>query len=196
MKNYFLLLLVLLKFSFTQSQSVGIGTSTPEASSILELKSPNKGLLVPRMTDQQRLSISSPAQGVLVYQINADTGFYYFQGASWKYLTINNSSPVSANINRLLFFKEYSANNSLVTEYWLINYDGSNAYKIPITPPPGTKVLENNGRLTPDGKRLLFMVRNEDLNVNSIYSCLLDGTGLVKIVEGEAGAWFHIEDAR
>jgi hypothetical protein len=52
----------------TQIQS-GINTLTPDASAILDVRSPdnNKGLLVPRMTSAQKNAIPSPAAGLLVY---------------------------------------------------------------------------------------------------------------------------------
>ena len=46
---------------------VGVGTTTPDASSVLEIYSINKGVLVPRMTSAQRDAITNPANGLLVY---------------------------------------------------------------------------------------------------------------------------------
>ena len=71
--------------SSTYSQ-VGIGTETPNASSLLELSSTSKGLLVPRMTETQKNAISTPAQGLLVFQTNGTVGFYSYDGSSWLHL--------------------------------------------------------------------------------------------------------------
>lgn len=46
---------------------VGVGTSAPDASAKLEVSSTEKGFLVPRMTTTQRNLISSPANGLLLY---------------------------------------------------------------------------------------------------------------------------------
>lgn len=46
---------------------VGINTSTPNASAALDIESTSKGILIPRMTSAQRLAISSPAPGLMVY---------------------------------------------------------------------------------------------------------------------------------
>jgi hypothetical protein len=46
------------------SQSVGVGTNSPAASSVMDISSTSKGLLVPRMTAAQRTAIASPALGV------------------------------------------------------------------------------------------------------------------------------------
>jgi len=62
--------------------SVGIGTSAPAASSILELSSNSRGLLIPRMSTTDRNAIASPATGLLVYD-NSLNSFYYHNGSTW-----------------------------------------------------------------------------------------------------------------
>jgi hypothetical protein len=69
---------------FPASGSAGIGTTTPDASSILEMVSTTKGMLVPRMTKVQRDAIIKPATGLLIYQTNSTPGFYYYNGSSWQ----------------------------------------------------------------------------------------------------------------
>ncbi len=56
--------------------NVGIGTTTPDASAILEILSTNKGMLIPRMTAAQRIAIPSPANSLIVFDI--DTNCYMF----------------------------------------------------------------------------------------------------------------------
>jgi len=72
--------------TFTASAQVGIGVPTAniDASAQLEVASTNKGFLAPRMTETQKNAITSPAAGLLVYQTDAITGFYYFDGSVWK----------------------------------------------------------------------------------------------------------------
>ena len=82
MKNFTLALL----FFFTQIaiSQVGIGTTNPDTSSILDVTSTDKGVLIPRMTAIERLSIATPiAEGLLVYQIDDIEGFYFYDGTSW-----------------------------------------------------------------------------------------------------------------
>lgn len=64
------------------STKVGIGTTSPAASSILDLTSTTLGLLLPRMTTTQRNAIASPAAGLLVYDITLNT-FMGYNGTSW-----------------------------------------------------------------------------------------------------------------
>lgn len=86
MKNLALLILIV-GFSYTHSysQSVGIaeGEITPHASAALEIRSNTKGLLIPRMTRDNRTAIDNPAVGLLVYQIDGNKGFYYSDGNNW-----------------------------------------------------------------------------------------------------------------
>ncbi len=71
---------------------VGIGTTSPNASSILDISSADKGFLMPRMTTLQRLAISSPANSLLVYDTDLK-GFYSYDLAtsSWDQLSAESS---------------------------------------------------------------------------------------------------------
>ncbi len=66
------------------SQSVGLGTQTPHPSAVLDLVSPNKGLLLPRLTQAARLAIANPPAGLVVYQTDATPGFFIFNGTEWS----------------------------------------------------------------------------------------------------------------
>ena len=68
------------------SAQVGIGTEIPHSSSLLELSSTTKGFLVPRMEEAQKNAISSPAQGLLIFQTNGTVGFYSYDGTNWLHL--------------------------------------------------------------------------------------------------------------
>ena len=83
-KLLFLGIISLFAFS-ANAQSVAINTdgSTADASAILDLKSTNQGVLVPRLTQSQRTMISAPATGLMVYQTDATAGFYFYNGTAW-----------------------------------------------------------------------------------------------------------------
>lgn len=70
--------------SITTFSQVGIGTTIIDNSAQLELLSADKGILVPRMNESQRLAITSPAQGLLIYQIDQSQGFWFFDGTIWR----------------------------------------------------------------------------------------------------------------
>ena len=79
-----------------QNNNVGIGTNTPDASAILELQSTDKGVLVPRMLESQRLVITTPATGLLVYQTDGTSGFYFYDGAAW--VSLNNTAETDPEV--------------------------------------------------------------------------------------------------
>lgn len=105
MKNNFRLLVVALGIisvtpAIAQKGNVGIGTTKPDQSAVLDINSSNKGLLMPRMSLQQRNSIQSPAKGLIVFQTDMLSGFYFFDGSEWKPLTSEtNANSVSADPN-------------------------------------------------------------------------------------------------
>ncbi len=104
MKSRILLFLVFVySLSANGQNNAGIGTTTPDPSAILDLTSTDKGLLIPRMTGAQRVAISSPATGLVVFQTDtygsppATPGFYYyettFSGGTWKRVAKKDEIP-------------------------------------------------------------------------------------------------------
>ena len=65
--------------------SIGIGNSTPDSSALLDVSSSNKGFLLPRMTSDQIVEISNPANGLLVY-CTSNNKLYVFleEPGYWK----------------------------------------------------------------------------------------------------------------
>ncbi len=80
------LFLCLLFTQHTYGQGVGINTdnSDPDASAALDVKSTNKGILIPRLSQAQRDQITTPATGLLVFQTDQTPGFYYYNGTNWQ----------------------------------------------------------------------------------------------------------------
>lgn len=78
-----------------QAQNVGINTSSPDPSAAVDIASSNAGLLVPRMLSSQRTSIVNPAKGLLVYQTDGTSGFYYNAGtaASPNWIQLGATGP-------------------------------------------------------------------------------------------------------
>jgi hypothetical protein len=79
-----------------QAQNVAINTdgSAADNSAILDVKSTTQGMLVPRMTAAQRTAISTPATGLLVYQTDGTTGFYFHNGSAWVSLNTTTDAAV------------------------------------------------------------------------------------------------------
>jgi hypothetical protein len=77
-------LLILALFSVLSYAQVGINTNTPDSSSALDIESTTGGILIPRLTETQRDAISSPATGLMIYQTDQTTGFYFYDGTTWR----------------------------------------------------------------------------------------------------------------
>lgn len=81
-----------------QVSNVGIGTKSPDESAVLDIQSPNKGLLIPRMTIEQRNAIVHPADGLMIYQTGEESGFFYFDGKTsiWSPISQSEAKVVAA----------------------------------------------------------------------------------------------------
>ncbi len=104
-KNRFKLFALLAALGFTTtcfSQSVGISNNaiTADSTAMLDISSTEKGLLIPRMTAQQKAAIAGPATGLLVYQTDGKPGFYYYNGTGWFLLV---TTAVTDNQNTLIY---------------------------------------------------------------------------------------------
>jgi hypothetical protein len=82
---------------FPASGAAGIGTTTPNASSLLDLTSTSKGVLFPRMTKVERDAIVSPGAGLIIYQTNNTPGLYYYDGG-WTAVTPMNANKSLSNL--------------------------------------------------------------------------------------------------
>ncbi len=98
MKKSVLILGLFLVFLSGNAQT-GIGTTTPDVSAKLDISSTSKGLLVPRMISTQRTTITTPANGLLVYQTDGEAGFYVNSGTtvSPAWLRVNTDWTKSGN---------------------------------------------------------------------------------------------------
>ena len=93
-----LFVIIVLDLFALHAQGTGINTTGAAAdnSAILDVSSTTQGALFPRMTQTQRTSIASPQTGLLVYQTDGTTGFYYNSGTSvspnWVLLTVGGNT--------------------------------------------------------------------------------------------------------
>ena len=79
--------LLILNFSYflTNAQiSINEDGSNPDASAILDVKSADKGILIPRMDSTARNAISNPATGLMVY--DSTTNSFWFYSTVWTEL--------------------------------------------------------------------------------------------------------------
>lgn len=98
--NFFTLLFFLITIQIGTAQNVGINTdgATPDNSAMLDIKSTNKGLLIPRMTTAQRDVITSPAAGLMIYN-TSDNQFNFYNGSGWTTVGSDNLGNHTASQN-------------------------------------------------------------------------------------------------
>lgn len=91
--------------SFAQNVAINETGAAADPSAILDVSSPDKGILIPRINDHN--TVPTPATGLLVYDIVDDT-FWYYDGTQWLPLLSTNSGwrilgndLTDANINFL-----------------------------------------------------------------------------------------------
>ena len=114
--KYLLLFVVVITSNLCVAQSVAINTTAASAntSSILDVTSTTKGLLLPRMTKAQKNAIAVPATGLLVYQTAPDSvGFHYFDGTTWLWLDTQNDKHWAPNGTNI--FNKNTANVGIGT---------------------------------------------------------------------------------
>lgn len=123
--------LLVLSFANAQTGNVGIGTSTPDASTILDIKSTNKGLLIPRValtSTTDATTIASPEVSLLVYNTatlgtypnNVVPGYYYNSGtkASPKWTRVANQNTAwQTNGNTGTTNTDYNDNSAQTNDF-------------------------------------------------------------------------------
>ena len=112
----FIIQLFLLPLSSIYAQ-VGVGTTTPDVSSILDLSSTGKGLLMPRLTTTQRDGIVSPAEGLIIYNTTSNDGELNIGTPlvpNWIGIK-NQESPMMYSVTEGANVSTVSSSNSLVT---------------------------------------------------------------------------------
>ena len=97
LKIAILTIITVISFNYNAFSQVGIGTVTPDASSMLDISSTEKGMLAPRMTTAERVAITTPANGLLVYDIS-ENAFYFYQSSTWVKMKSESASRVNHKI--------------------------------------------------------------------------------------------------
>src|SRR5688572_14648067 len=87
-----------LPFCLTGQVAINQDNSTPDPSSLLDVKSTSKGMLVPRMATANRNAIGTPATGLLVYDTDVKS-FFFFDGTAWKEIRRGNVTELADTDN-------------------------------------------------------------------------------------------------
>jgi hypothetical protein len=73
------------KFTMAQGVAINNNNAVPNNSAMLDVQSTTKGMLIPRMTTAQRTAIASPAKGLMVFDTDVNS-FWFYNGIAWTNL--------------------------------------------------------------------------------------------------------------
>jgi len=76
--------------TLTEYGQLSLGTENPEGSAIMQIDDTSRGLLIPRLTTSRKNTISSPANGLLVYDTDLQA-FSFYDNGTWKEITVNST---------------------------------------------------------------------------------------------------------
>ena len=93
--------------------SITPDNSAPDPSAMLDVRSADRGVLIPRMTHSQLAAIAGPAEGLLVYCTDCGSGaLSVFVGGQWNTLEISCLSPSAPEA------AEHQATRTQITWNW------------------------------------------------------------------------------
>jgi len=109
-----LLKIITVTFSFAQNVGINADATLPNNSAMLDVKSANKGMLIPRVAltgTGDITTIPSPATSLMVYNNAAAgtgttavvAGYYYWDGSSWVRF-VSSTNPVNSSFKTLIPF--------------------------------------------------------------------------------------------
>lgn len=204
MRGAFLTFTFLIIFQWSYAQ-VGIGTTNPEPSSILDVQSSDKGILIPRiaLNDITQASIdgmNTAAEGLMIYNTNttivggAGIGFYFFNGSFWEQLVPQSKvdqlwKQEGVNIERqsgdVYIGNTTGTNNDLYISNALIDWDDPNYRLDPAAINKVNEIEFDDGSATDPSIRFddattgFFSPDSDELgySINSTEHLRLDSTG-------------------
>ncbi|MGB0402786.1 MAG: hypothetical protein ACPGEG_01730 [Salibacteraceae bacterium] len=155
--------------SMMGKSQVGLNNPNPDPSSILDLKSTDRGVLIPRMSTGERNAMAigtpTPAEGLLVFDTTLDR-IYFWDGTKWR--AANTVVADSTGVNEVLRIKTRMSVGS--------GYTGSE-------PASNGLVVEGNTGIGTDspGSDKLSVNGSTKLNGNTVINGSVDITGATSI---------------
>jgi len=159
--------------------SMSLGTTTPQASALLNMSSTTKGFLLPRMNTTEQNAISSPANGLLIY--NTDSlCLVEWNGTYWlKYYNISNVPTGGGSGDMILANSQTNTGNKTFLNGTLLLRNVANTFNGVFT---NTNTADRTYTLQNANGTLAFLsditgtnsgVNTGDNAVNSLYSGLV-----------------------
>ena len=145
------------------SQNIGIGTNSPNAKAILDVKATDRGMLFPRMTTAQRNAISSPPDGLHVFNTDERCLNYYDSVRQvWNCYCFDCQTAIiniTSSTCKLDFYNSYARDNP--AKRYVINIAagvtingcgaGDTALSFSLIPFNASVIINNNGTIAGGG---------------------------------------------
>ncbi|SNR54948.1 hypothetical protein SAMN06265371_10563 [Lutibacter agarilyticus] len=189
LKLFFIVLVILFFTAINTFAQVGIGTTTPNASSMLDITSSEKGFLPPRMDTSARDLIGAPAAGLLIYNITTNK-LNYYNGTSWQVVETGAGSYVDLTTNQTIagdktFTGTLTAVGRLMLPMGEISYFETAGFNLTIP----SVATGNSGLITNDN---MNKINPGTANTNFVNDMFGTGADSRLTYEGTVGRYFHI----
>ena len=133
----------LLLLATNAKAQIGIGTTSPDSSSVIDLRSSTRGILIPRMTSLQRKAIAAPAKGLMVFD-NDSAYFFFYNGTGWVSIKSNTTASYIAGSGINI-----SAGGTISAQMGTAKWNANRIASQPVSPtlPSNNQVLKWNSGL-------------------------------------------------
>ncbi|MHC1776079.1 MAG: type VI secretion system tube protein Hcp [Lentimicrobium sp.] len=175
MKYVFICILLAVQAASAQ---VGIGTMNPSSNSILDLTSPDKGLLLPRVNDTS--SVSNPSAGLMIYDINTQSPAFH-NGTRWN--SLPGATALSGTYGDSITYSFFGPNSFVQGNFRVtaMSYGGSNAG------------FSNNVSISD-----VSFLKTKDINSTNFFKVMIMGTmtGGIEFkmyVPGESNPYYSVK---
>lgn len=184
-------------FAQTDGVMINYGAGTREPSAILDLRSTNQGFLAPKVNISDlgfAAPVTSPAEGLIVYNENATTGkgYYFWDGARWMRLMSGNTTPVSGS-GTVNYLSKWTPNGANLGNSQIFD-NGTNVGIGTASPAALLHLQSTNISDIPQGEIVVSRYWNSNTNTraSSIFHYFNSSTGIDNLafaVSGDGGSY-------
>lgn len=152
--------------NFSQPLSINTSGANPDPSAVLDVNSTEKGMLVPRMTTAQRTAIVAPASGLLVYDTDKFS-FFFYNGFDWARIAPHEKISDTDNDTRIE--TEFNPDEDIIRFYTAGTYgmnlrkNASNIPRLEMVNTKGSVYLGEDA-----GRDMTFGERNTGLGYHAL----------------------------
>ncbi|MBU0763495.1 MAG: hypothetical protein KJ607_01530, partial [Bacteroidetes bacterium] len=94
-------LILIVQLFETKAQNIAITDDNgyyADSSAMLDVKSTTKGILIPRLTTSQRNNVNNPAKGLLIFDSD-ENSFFFYNGTIWLNISTDSDIWTKSGIN-------------------------------------------------------------------------------------------------